>query len=62
MNKRKASRPQPEIELHIDLDDDRVIEAVANLLLDLTRPRDQSQPMPADGCGADEPAQGTRGT
>ena len=44
MNKRKASRPQPEIELHIDLDDDRVIEAVANLLLDLTRPRDEPQP------------------
>jgi hypothetical protein len=44
MSSRKASQPQPEVELHIDLDDDRVIEAVANLLLDLTRPRDEPQP------------------
>lgn len=31
------------VELTIDLDDDRVIEAVANLLLDLTRHKFESQ-------------------
>ena len=44
MTKRKAPQPQLEIELHIDLDDDRVIEAIANLLLNLSRHRKEPQP------------------
>jgi len=42
MSKRRKAPPLPEIELHIDMDDERVIEALARFLLDITRPRDDA--------------------
>lgn len=47
-NRRKAPPPSPEIESHIDLDDERVLEAVANLLLDLTRHHFERASEPAE--------------
>jgi hypothetical protein len=37
MSNRRKEPPPFDTELHIDLNDERVLEAVANLLLDLTR-------------------------
>ncbi len=51
MSKRRKAPPQPEIDLHINTDDERVLEAVANLLLDLTRHRVKAASEPHD----DEP-------
>ena len=58
MSNRRTAPPPPEIELHIDLDDQRVLEAVANLLLDLTRHRLK----PASGSPEDDQPPDTRGT
>ena len=41
MAKRRKPEPPPRIELHIDFDDERVVEAIARLLLDLSEHREQ---------------------
>ena len=42
MSDRRKVHPQPEIEFSIDMDDERVIEALARFLLDITRHRDDA--------------------